>query len=103
MADWAKIRRENIRWQILLTLNNARPYGVFERIILAVIQAEYPDATQQEIRRELCYLGDRDLVEIDRQPDGRWHGELMRFGVDIVEYTVNCEPGIARPEKYDNA
>lgn len=98
--DMAKVRRETIRWQILLTLNNARPIGAFEKLVLSVIQSEFLDATQLEIRRELDYLEERDLVEIRRDPDGRWFCKLERYGVDLVEYTLPCEPGIARPEKY---
>lgn len=100
MIDQVKARREHLRWLILLTLNNARPIGAYEGPILAVAQSEYPDASMLEMRRELDYLGDRDLIEVERKPDGRWHAELTRHGVDIAEYTVNCEPGIARPEKY---
>lgn len=29
-TDMAKIRRESLRWLILLTLNNARPVGAYE-------------------------------------------------------------------------
>lgn len=100
MIDQVKARREHLRWLILLTLNNARPIGAYEGPILAVAQSEYPDASMLEMRRELDYLGDRDLIEVERKPDGRWHAELTRHGVDIAEYTVDCEPGIARPEKY---
>lgn len=103
MADHAKIRRENIRWQILLTLNNARPIGAYESIILSVVRAEYPDSTQREIRCELDYLDGRRLVDVVKKPDGRWFAELARYGVDVVEYTVDVEPGIARPEKYFDA
>lgn len=103
MVDMAKIRRENIRWQLLLTLNNARPIGAFEQIALAVVRSEYTDTTQHEIRRELEYLHDRDLVKCDKRPDGRWFCEIARYGVDVVEYTVAVEPGIARPEKYFDA
>jgi len=103
MPDFAKIRRETIRWQILLTLNNARPIGCYDKLVLAVIQAEYPDSTLHEIHKELVYLADRQLLKIRRDPDGRWHVELIRYGVDIVEYTIDCEPGIARPENYTNA
>jgi hypothetical protein len=45
----------------------------------------------------------RNLISIDHQPDGRWFCKLERYGVDVVEYTVPVEPGIARPEKYFNA
>lgn len=97
-----KVRRETIRWNILLTLNNAQPIGAFEQVVLSVIRSEYPDSTRDEIRRELDYLESRDLIKIDHQPDGRWFCKLKRYGVDVVEYTVDCEPGIARPEKYFN-
>lgn len=103
MADLARIRRETIRWQILLTLNNARPVGTFDSVILSVVRSEYFDSTPLEIRRELDYLESRDLVKIDRKPDNRWLCELTRYGVDIVEYTLPVEPGIARPEKYFDA
>ena len=98
--DTARIRRENLRWLIVLTLNNARPIGAFEGPILSVAQSEYPDATPLELRRELDYLHDRELVKLDKQPTGRWFADLTRTGVDLAEYTIPCEPGIARPEKY---
>lgn len=98
--DQAKLRREAMRWLILLTLNNARPIGAFEGPILSVAQSEYPDASPLELRRELDYLADRDLVKLDKQPSGRWFADLTRFGTDIAEYTIACEPGIARPSKY---
>ncbi len=100
LPDIAKVRRESLRWLILLTLNNARPMGAQESPILAVAQSVYPDATPLELRRELNYLHDRDLVALVRSPSGPWHAELTRFGVDLAEYTIPCEPGIARPEKY---
>lgn len=98
--DHTRLRREALRWLILLTLNNARPIGAFEGLILTVAQSEYPDATAMELRREMDYLGERELVKVDKQPSGRWFAMLTRHGVDVAEYTVACEPGIARPAKY---
>lgn len=98
--DLARIRRENLRWLIILTLNNARPIGAFEGPILSVAQSEYPDATLLELRRELDYLHGRALVQVHKEPTGRWRAELTRHGVDLAEYTVDCEPGIARPARY---
>lgn len=103
MANMTKIRRETVRWNILLTLCNAQPIGAFESLVLSVIRAEYPDASQDEIRRELDYLAERDLIKVEHKPDGRWFCKLKRYGVDVVEYTVDVEPGIARPEKYFDA
>lgn len=99
-VDIARVRRESIRWTILLTLNNGRPTYLYEEVVLAVVQALYPDATAIELRRELDYLADRDLVDLIKEPAGRWRAELTRHGVDIAEYTIECEPGIARPAKY---
>lgn len=98
--DPAKARRESMRWAILLTLNNARPIGAHEALILSTIQSIYPDATQRELRCELDYLGDRSLVMLKIDPSGPWSADLTRLGVDVVEYTVDCQPGIARPAKY---
>lgn len=98
--DQARIRREALRWLIILTLNNARPIGAFEGPILSVAQAEYPDATATELRRELDYLDDREVLRLDKQPSGKWFAELTRIGVDLAEYTIPCEAGIARPAKY---
>ena len=103
MADLAKIRREAIRWMVLLTLNNASPMGAFESIVLSVVSSEYPDATRDEVRKNLDYLEMRGLITIERHPDNRWYCKLARAGMDVVEYTVDVDPGIARPEKYFNA
>lgn len=99
-VDMDKVRRESIRWTIILTCNNGRPTYLYEEVVLAVVQAVYPDATALEVRRELDYLHDRRLVELVKEPGGRWRAELTRYGVDVAEYTVDCEPGIARPVKY---
>lgn len=97
--DIVKQRREHIRWILLRALDNARPGDFPESRLLQIIVAIYQEATAQEVRRELSYLEDRRLVEISGKHTGTWRAELRRHGVDIVEYTVTCEPGIARPPK----
>jgi hypothetical protein len=98
--DLQKTRREQIRWIVLLALNHARPYGCYESVVLATIQGVYPDGTALELRRELDYLADRRLVELRKEPSGSWWADVTRHGTDIVEYTTDCQPGIARPAKY---
>lgn len=100
MVDHSKVRRESMRWNLLNTLNKARPYTSNEQFLQEVMRAIYPDATALEIRRELDYLGDRDLVDLNKTPSGAWFADLTRYGVDIAEYTIDCDPGIARPVKY---
>lgn len=89
-----------MRWVLMLALYNARPIGAWEELLLSVVQGVWSDASKNEVRLNLDYLLDRKLVELKKEPSGRWFGELNRYGVDIVEYVLPCEPGIARPEKY---
>ena len=99
MVDHSKVRRESMRWNLLNTLNKARPYTSNEQFLLEVMRAIYPDATALEIRRELDYLESRDLVKVFTDPLGQVSADLTRYGIDIAEYTVPVEPGIARPPK----
>jgi hypothetical protein len=98
--DQEKIRRETMRWLVILTLNNAQPIGAYEELVLSTVQAMFPDATALEVRRVLDYLSDRELVKLNKEPGGRWFADLTRHGTDLAEYTVDCDPGIARPVKY---
>jgi len=99
--DLEKSRRENLRWLILLALNAAQPIGASEQIVMSAIMPMIPDITQLELRRNLDYLAERDLVSITgRGVQPVWFCKLDRYGMDVVEYTVDCEPGIARPNKY---
>ena len=95
-----KARREGMRWHLINTLNKARPYTSSEVFLLDVMRGIYPDATALELRQQLDYLADRKMVELNKQPSGMWFADLTSLGVDIAEYTVECYPGIARPEKY---
>ena len=98
--DLSKQRREYTRWLILTALNNGRWQPMHEQILLGVVQAIFADATSDEVRRKLDYLEKRELVNILRDPSGPWRAELTRHGVDVAEYTVDCDAGIARPPKY---
>lgn len=100
MIDLEKANRENLRWLILLTLDKARPLGAAESLIASVLRQIPQMATTHELRRELDYLADRNLVQVNGRDTPQWHADLTRAGVDVVEYTVDCDPGIARPKKY---
>lgn len=98
--DLKQKEREQSRWLILSVLNAARPIGTNEGLILSTIQSVLPGVTQQEIRKEMDYLEDRKLIKVSNKHTGVWFGELSRYGVDVVEYTLPVDPGIARPERY---
>ena len=93
----ATARRGAMRWHLIAAINLSRPQGMYTTGLLPIIQSVYPDATEHEIRRELDYLQERELVKIHKDPLDRWMVELARFGIDVAEYTVPCEPGISRP------
>jgi predicted ArsR family transcriptional regulator len=97
--DMDKARRETNRWLILQCLDSARPLGAGEVLLMSAL-ADVTRLTQMELRRELDYLQERELVEITGQQSPQWHAKLTRHGVDVVEYTVEVKPGIARPQKY---
>lgn len=97
--DLDRTRREFSRWVLLLALYNGRPVETWEGVLVSTMQGVYSDATKREVRIELDYLEKRALVKIKRRPDGNWFAELTRSGEDVVEYTVDVEPGIARPAK----
>lgn len=92
-----RARREEIRWFLLRTMDIARPAEATLRMLHGVVIGLYPDATDMEVQRELDYLKGRDLISLRTDPLGQLRAKLERFGVDVVEYTVDCEPGIARP------
>ena len=100
MIDQAKIRRESLRWYLILALYNARPEEVCEEVVQTTMRAIYPDVTPLEVRQQLDYLEDRGLLKLRKEPSGRGWSDLTRYGVDMAEYTIDCAPGIARPEKY---
>ncbi len=95
--DHARIRREDIRWYLLTAANVSRPQGTYLEQMLAIVRSVYGDATELELRRELDYLEERQLVKIERDGMDRWFVQLSRHGIDVAEYTVAIEPGISRP------
>ena len=48
-----KARREAIRWHLLSAIDISRPVGIYTEALLSIVQSVYPDATHQEIRRNL--------------------------------------------------
>ncbi|KGQ48578.1 MULTISPECIES: hypothetical protein [Pasteurellaceae] len=95
-----KARREGMRWNLLNVLHKARPYDTNEKFLLDVMRGIYPDATALEVRQHLDYLAKSELVILDKQPHGIWYSRINAKGVDVVEYTSECQAGIARPDKY---
>lgn len=97
--DLQKAVREQARWRILRILDAGRPLPVSENTILLALNDAKLNLTTTELRRELDYLDDRQLVRLFDRDTVVWSAELSHYGVDVVEYTIPCLPGIARPPK----
>jgi hypothetical protein len=98
--DLEKAQREEVRWRILRVLDAGRPLSIPESLILRTLQEVSLPVTAHGLRRELTYLQERALVKVSGRDSPTWTAELTRYGVDLVEYTIDCLPGIARPAKW---
>lgn len=99
-VDIEKAQREQTRWRILKVLDAGRPLPVSEVVVLQVLQDAALPVTPHGLRRELDYLEDRKLIQVSGKASPVWSVELTHYGVDVVEYTIEVLPGIARPQKW---
>ena len=53
-------------------------------------------AALRELRRELDYLMECGLLTVAEDYEV-WRLKLTRHGIDLVEYTTPCPPGVGRP------
>jgi hypothetical protein len=97
--DVEQKRREEARWRILRILDAGRPIGVSEHIVWRALTDIKLPFSMNDVRREMEYLRERGLITIEGEDSDTWFGKLTRDGIDLVEYTVPIEPGIARPRR----
>lgn len=98
VLDLARAEREYLRWLILSVLWHGRPYGVSESVMMLTARDVLLRVTSDQVRAELCYLEKRGLVKVDRR-QAVWHAELTADGESVVDYRIECPPGIARPQR----
>ncbi|MDF1483712.1 hypothetical protein PY257_00635 [Ramlibacter sp. H39-3-26] len=96
VAGQQRAKREQVRWLSLLHLDAARPQQMADAALLPLVQSVYADVTTHELRRELDYLAEHGLLVITAYHE-LWRLKLTYQGIDIVEYTTPCPPGIGRP------
>lgn len=90
-----------LRWTLLRTLMIGGHIGATDQMCLDVARAEYIGVSRERVRTELDYLESRKLVTIERSEMRAWRAKLTRYGRDLVDYEVDCEPGITRPPFVD--
>lgn len=90
-----------VRWEILRTCRFGGNVGVTEDMIREVVVSSYLGADRKFVRDQLDYLEKRELIEIERSEIDPWRVWLARYGYDMVEYRIDCKPGIRRPPRVD--
>lgn len=99
--DLEKAKREQTRWVILNTTHISGAAGTNEGTIATVLTNLKLWRGRDSLRREIDYLETRALVKIEgRDTSPEWGVKLTREGYDLADYTIDCQPGIARPPKY---
>jgi hypothetical protein len=98
--DIEQKQREEARWRILRVIDAGRPIAVSEQIIWRVLTDIKIRFSLNSVRRELSYLKDHGLIELEGEDADTWFAKLTAKGVDTVEYTASAPAGIARPKKY---
>jgi len=98
--DLEQKNREEARWRILRVVDAGRPIAVSEQIIWRVLADIRLSLSLNAVRRELAYLRDLGLLELEGEGDETWFAKLTASGVDVVEYNFPSPAGVARPRKY---
>jgi len=98
--DLEQKNREEARWRMLRVVDAGRPIAVSEQIIWRVLADIKLSLSLNAVRRELAYLRDLGLLELESEETETWFAKLTANGVDVVEYNFPSPAGIARPRKY---
>jgi hypothetical protein len=98
--DLEQKQREEARWRILRVLDAGRPIAVSENIVWRVLHDIRLPMSVTSVRREIAYLRDLRLIEVEGDDTETWFAKLTAQGVDVVEYTLTAPAGVARPRKY---
>jgi DNA-binding transcriptional ArsR family regulator len=98
--DLEQKQREDARWRILRVLDAGRPIPVSENIVWRVLHDIRLPMSVSTVRREIDYLRDLGLVDVEGEDTETWFAKLTAQGVDVVEYTIPAPAGVARPRKY---
>ena len=85
--DLEQKNREEARWRMLRVVDAGRPIAVSEQIIWRVLADIKLSLSLNTVRRELAYLRDLGLLELEGETGETWFAKLTAAGV-------------ARPRKY---
>ncbi|HXN12053.1 MAG TPA: hypothetical protein VN865_03020, partial [Candidatus Acidoferrales bacterium] len=93
--DLEQKNREEARWRMLRVVDAGRPIAVSEQIIWRVLADIKLSLSLNTVRRELAYLRDLGLLELEGESGETWFAKLTASGVDVVEYNFPSPAGVA--------
>lgn len=73
---WTRARRKSIRAVAFAAVDTSHPIGIFESLILAVLQGVPIQCSETELHRELCYLEKKGVIRLDRADGALWMASL---------------------------
>lgn len=85
------------RWVALRALEASGAIASYDRVVLAVMQAQYPDAVMQDARDALSWLAAAGMIDLDMRASEPWMAKISRLGGDIVAYRCDAPSDCGRP------
>ncbi len=82
---WPRARRKMIRLIVVAILDNARPIGAFDSLILSVLRDISIQCSETELRRELRDLEHKGVIRLNRVNDMRWLACLAGPETSVAE------------------
>ena len=86
--DLEQKKREEARWRMMRVIDAGRPIAVSEQIIWRVLADIKLTPSLITVRRELAYLRDLGLLEIEGEGTETWFAKLTASGVDAIRLGV---------------
>ena len=74
--DFDAIRRETVRWLILLCANAGDWLGVGEHQVRATLATEYPNLPLSVLRHEVRYLANRGYLKLEVHDGQPWRATI---------------------------
>jgi len=91
---------ELARWTVLLYLYHAdHRAGICEKFLPRLFQDARLTVSPAEAKNILFYLEDLELCKLEKDTFDQCWARITPKGIQVVEYQIECPPGIAREEK----
>lgn len=88
---WTRAWRKAIRAVAFAAVDSSRPIGIFESLILCVLQGVPIQCSETELRRELCYLEKKGVIRIDRVDGAPWMARIAGPATDADRGDVHVD------------